>query len=159
MSKPSSDSADHVPGTRPGATQIRRGAKALVTSASNVLLVKERHADGTPFWTLPGGGVDPGESPEEGLHRELDEELRCRGRIGRPVTQFWYAHDSLDNTVSAYTVYDCTLLTDPSPVHDEGIYDARWATPSALPSATLPQVRQVCQHATDLPAASVLADD
>jgi len=35
----------------------RRGAKALVATDRRVLLIRERHADGTAFWTLPGGGL------------------------------------------------------------------------------------------------------
>ncbi|PSP84480.1 NUDIX hydrolase [Halobacteriales archaeon QS_6_64_34] len=133
--------------TRIGRFQPRSGAKALVTSDRAVLVVQERHADGTPFWTLPGGGVHTHECPTEGLRRELAEELDCRARIDEPVSTFWYAHDSLDATVSVYGVYDCSLLTEPVPNYDEGVFDARWVEPDELPPATLPQVRYLCQDA------------
>lgn len=123
----------------------RSGAKALVTSGRSVLVVQERHADGSPFWTLPGGGVRDHECPAEGLRRELAEELDCRARVDDPVSAFWYAHDSLAATVSVYTVFDCSLLTGPAPNHDEGVFDARWVEPDDLPPATLPQVRYLCQ--------------
>jgi ADP-ribose pyrophosphatase YjhB (NUDIX family) len=44
--------------------------RAAVISEKKILLVKER-GDG---WTLPGGWVDPGESPSEAAVRETKEE-------------------------------------------------------------------------------------
>jgi 8-oxo-dGTP diphosphatase len=127
-------------------TAIRRGAKAVVTSGSGTLLVKEQHGNGRTFWTLPGGGIDPGESPAAGLKRELREELRCDSVVGDAVSAFWYAHSSSAATVSRYVVFSAALLSPVRPVRGEGILDAAWVEPAELPPTVLPQVRRLVRQ-------------
>lgn len=44
---------------------------AVINNQVEMLLVQE----GDFGWCLPGGGLDHGEDPEQGLHRELQEEV------------------------------------------------------------------------------------
>jgi 8-oxo-dGTP diphosphatase len=39
----------------------------------HILMVHHRH-DGRDYWTLPGGGVELGEAPDEAIIREVKEE-------------------------------------------------------------------------------------
>ncbi len=61
---------DRVPALR-----IRPAVRALlITPDEHVLLVRFEFPTRT-VWALPGGGLDPGETHVEALHRELIEEV------------------------------------------------------------------------------------
>ena len=52
---------------------MRKLVRAIITR-DDKLLVMKRYKYGDTYYTLIGGGVDPGETPEEALVREIDEE-------------------------------------------------------------------------------------
>ncbi|MEU8776398.1 NUDIX hydrolase [Streptomyces sp. NPDC048606] len=62
----------------------RRRVAAVIVRDGRVLMVRERHRgpsglhDGEEYWTLPGGGVEPGEDPEAAVRREVAEETGLR---------------------------------------------------------------------------------
>lgn len=117
--------------------RLREGVKVLCRREGRVLLVEEAHADGTPFWTLPGGGVEPGESPWEALHREVREELRCVVTGVEHVGAMWYRHTSRPGVVTRYAVYAGELVSSPEPNPDEGVRSYRWVADGSVPPQTL----------------------
>lgn len=50
-----------------------------------VLMIKRRDI---PVWVLPGGGIDPGESPEEAAVREGVEETGYQLKLVRKVAEY-----------------------------------------------------------------------
>jgi 8-oxo-dGTP diphosphatase len=63
------------PRTRYQGAVVRDGA---------VLLIRHRdHATGAAYWLLPGGGMEPGETPEATVARELREETGLTVRVER----------------------------------------------------------------------------
>lgn len=63
--------------------RLRRGAYAVIAGARGLLLVDQ---DGE--LQLPGGGIDPGESPMQAIHREVREETGWRIALGRRLGGF-----------------------------------------------------------------------
>jgi len=89
----------------------RLSTRAIVLDGSKILLLyTERYED----YSLPGGGLNEGESPEEGLRRELTEEtgaknirdLKAFGRYEeyRP----WYK-DDFDIVYMISYCYSCSI--------------------------------------------------
>jgi 8-oxo-dGTP diphosphatase len=67
---------------------LRFVAAALIIREGEVL-IGQRRAD-QPMalqWEFPGGKIEPGESPEQALARELDEELGINAVIGPRITR------------------------------------------------------------------------
>ena len=60
--------------------RYRPGAYAVLLRGSEILLTHQSAP--YPEYQLPGGGIDPGESPVQALHREVWEETGWR--ISRP---------------------------------------------------------------------------
>ena len=63
----------------------RDRCQALVCRGNKLLLV-EHILFGRDFFSLPGGGIEEGETPEEATLRELKEEANVEGKIVRPLT-------------------------------------------------------------------------
>jgi 8-oxo-dGTP diphosphatase len=67
---------------------LRFVAAAIIVRDGEVL-IGQRRAD-QPMalqWEFPGGKIEPGESPEQALARELDEELGIKAVIGPRLTR------------------------------------------------------------------------
>ncbi|WP_327119059.1 NUDIX domain-containing protein [Nocardia sp. NBC_01730] len=66
------------PDTTPHYAATPRGAVAIITNGRGQLLLHLRddlpHVTWPGYWSVLGGGCDPGENPRQAIVRELDEE-------------------------------------------------------------------------------------
>jgi 8-oxo-dGTP diphosphatase len=85
------------------------------------------------LWEFPGGKAESGETPEECLLRELQEELGIEATVTgrREAIQFTYP----DRTVRLHPI-DCRWLSGEP--HPTGCEDPRWVLPAELPSYEFP---------------------
>ena len=65
----------------------RKAVRAVImTPDHRVLMMKVETVTGIHVWIAPGGGLEPGESEEEGLRREVAEETGARNFcLGPPL--------------------------------------------------------------------------
>ncbi len=118
----------HVKGQGTPVDYQRVGVYALVTSSRGLLGTVNSSLTGAPgVWTLPGGGVDPGESPSDALLREIYEETGQDIVIERVLaleSEHWVG-DSLAGRLEDFhalrLIYGATCPSPSDPVvHDVG---------------------------------------
>ena len=78
-------------------------AGVIAVRGADVLLVRQyRYLINDLSWELPGGTIEPTESPEQGAARECLEEtgVRCRGL--RPLVTYYPGLDNVDNRTTIW---------------------------------------------------------
>ena len=68
-----------------------------------ILMVHHQHGP-HDYWTLPGGAIETGESPEEAVEREVQEETSLRAKVS------CFLFESEFHTKVAHTIEKCYLL-------------------------------------------------
>lgn len=106
--------------------RLRPGAYAILPHGGALLLTRQLDSD--EALQLPGGGIDPGESPLTALHREVFEETGWRiaapRRIGAfrrfvfmPDYGFW-----AEKLCTVYLARPTSRIGPPSEPHHEALF-------------------------------------
>ena len=70
---------------------------AILQSDGKILIGQRTPTQSHPLkWEFPGGKVEPGESPEQALARELEEELGISGASGDLIARYHYTYPGKD---------------------------------------------------------------
>lgn len=109
---------------------------AAIIEIDGMILIAKRKKD-DPLrekWEFPGGKVEPKETPEECLVRELEEELGVKTKIKKYIcsSQYKYPHISID--LLAFSV-DYVSGEFKANDHEE----IRWVNPNELKNYDFPE--------------------
>ena len=121
-----------------------RVVAAVMEKDGKVLIARRRKGDKLAGkWEFPGGKIEPGESPEAALRRELREELGIETVIGGFVCESSYQYSHLSIRLLAYNATWISGDITPA-VHDRVL----WVTPAELsaydfPEANLPVIKRI----------------
>lgn len=115
-------------------TGFRVACSALIERGGEYLMARRRDIG---FWNLPGGGLEAGEAVEEGLAREVMEEIGITIRVVRLVGV--YSKPQKNEIVLTFL---CKLATEDEPGTSDEVSEIGWFAPDKLPADTLPKHRQ-----------------
>jgi 8-oxo-dGTP diphosphatase len=131
--------------------------QGVKTSAPSILLVRRKDV---PVWVLPGGGIDPLETPEQAALRETLEETGLTIESAHRVATYYPI-----NALAATTyVVECRQSNESQPVSIEGnaeVSAAAFFKIDALPPTLFPIHKGFIKewlHAKELPITRLLTE-
>jgi 8-oxo-dGTP diphosphatase len=128
---------------------------ALIQHEGKLLVCQRKR--GTSFammWEFPGGKVKPGETLEQALVRELEEELGSKARIGSEVYRAQHRYAELSDAIELI-FFNAHL--DPKKVRNLVFEEILWCAPSSLPELNfLPADKELIEK---LASGTLLAGD
>jgi 8-oxo-dGTP pyrophosphatase MutT (NUDIX family) len=100
---------------------VRWGVVAVIVRDGRLLIIKRsQHVLAPGMYCFPGGGIEPGETHEQALIRELDEELGCKIR---PLRRLWENVSSWGVHLTWWTAEldECAAIV-PNPLEVESVH-------------------------------------
>lgn len=119
---------------------MRQAVRAIVVKDGQLLVI-HRNKFGKEYYTLPGGGIDPGETPEQAMIRELYEETGISVVLDRLVIV-----EEAGDPFGVQYMYLCTYQNGEPVLHPDSeeaqinklgqnMYTPLWLAMSELPAA------------------------
>ena len=107
---------------------------AMTEQGGRYLITQRNSRASFPLlWEFPGGRVEPGESDQSALARELVENLGVVVEVGDRVIHVEHAYEAYDID---FCVYRCRLLS--GEIRHGRIHDHRWVEPDELDGYEFP---------------------
>ncbi|MGZ3690642.1 MAG: (deoxy)nucleoside triphosphate pyrophosphohydrolase [Pseudobdellovibrio sp.] len=112
---------------------------AGILKKDNMILVGQRPENHTlaGLWEFPGGKIELGESPEQALARELNEELGIEAEVGELKIACTHSYSDVGIIILFYEVL--FWKGEPKTKHHINL---KWVKPSELPTMKIPDANR-----------------
>ena len=108
---------------------IKEVVAAVIRRGDAVLATQRGYGEWKDWWEFPGGKIEPGETPEEALVREIKEELDADIEVGKLLHVVEWDYPGFHLSMRCYL---CTLAGPH--LHLLEHESSRWLTASQLDS-------------------------
>lgn len=111
------------------------GVAAIRNNSGQILIDRRRNkGDMAGLWEFPGGKIEPDETIEECIKREIREELAIEIEVVEPLMTIEHTYTNFRVTLF---VYYCNLIRgEPQPIECDEVC---WVTPVELDQFTFPE--------------------
>ena len=96
-------------------------AAAIIVKDNRIFATQRGYGEFKDGWEFPGGKIEPGESAQEALVREIREELDVDIRVGKLLETVEYDYPEFHLTMHCFI---CELLSEEIVLKEHE--DARW---------------------------------
>ena len=94
---------------------------AIIVRDGRIFATQRGYGEWKDWWEFPGGKIEPGESPEDALKREIREELATEIEVDELLTTVEYDYPKFHLTMHCYL---CTIISGDLTLLEHE--DARW---------------------------------
>ncbi|WCK55263.1 (deoxy)nucleoside triphosphate pyrophosphohydrolase [Aneurinibacillus sp. Ricciae_BoGa-3] len=136
------------------------GAVIVNDSKQILCALRSQQMSQPGLWEFPGGKIEPGETPEMALKREIAEELGVEIKTGQQIADFTYQYPGI--TVRLLTFY-AELADSKAVVHPTEHEKFQWLECHQLQKlkwapADIPTVNAIClQHSNAARAGNIIS--
>lgn len=81
---------------------------AVILADNKVFATQRGYGDWKDFWEFPGGKMEPGETPQQALKREIQEELATEIEVGALIQTVEYDYPKFHLTMHCYV---CSVVS------------------------------------------------
>jgi 8-oxo-dGTP diphosphatase len=102
---------------------------AIIRKEDKIFATQRGYGEWKDWWEFPGGKIEAGETPEEALKREIQEELSTEISVDKFLCTVEYDYPAFHLTMHCYL---CSLLTEALHLNEHEA--AKWLTMEELNS-------------------------